>query len=99
MTCDYSVFPLKCKLLYILLDTMLRSRLAHGAIVSRRQGLIRAGSIVCEVNNCRYPTFVVSFPHLPGVVGHVTISKFCSVSVVGHFTYAFYIPQTVYGLF
>ena len=72
----------------------LLSGLAHGAIGSRRQGLIRARSIVCEVN-CRYSTFVVVCPHMPCVVGHVTISKFCSVSVVVHFMYAFYIPQTV----
>ena len=35
--------------------------------------------------NCRYSTIVASSPHTPFVVGHVTISKFCSVSVIGQF--------------
>ena len=46
MTCVFLLMQVTLSMVY----AMLMSRLAHGAIVNRRQGLIRARSIVCEVN-------------------------------------------------
>ena len=70
-----------------MLSAMLMSKVPHGAIGSRRQGLIGARSIVRQVDigGICYSTFlVVVSPHALRCWSDDPI-KVCSVSFEGHF--------------